>query len=259
MNCAQALRNLEAPECSTASDCAALDWSKEGTEKAVSCKSGRCYKSPADTIKILNREIIPTESYKATVNDYIARGGSGFDVLGRNTTKINTGLSMRDALIDYMKAAPANVGGGPGRVCGSKFLIGDIPPPTQPLIVYDKATNPSIDCSNRPTGCEAPSGRFVDCKATDTEIQFFCIPNDFREVSDELTCERISKVASFISETDHLQESEVCQPLPESACVGQVHCCPSTDAEGHMVSKYYCMTSFCIDPPKTGRITRVIK
>jgi 5'-nucleotidase len=44
----------------------------------------------------------PFGSYKVAVNDYIANGGSGFIVLQRNTTKFNTGISQRDALIDYM-------------------------------------------------------------------------------------------------------------------------------------------------------------
>jgi hypothetical protein len=36
------------------------------------------------------------------VNDYIARGGSGFLVLKRNTTRIETGIPLRDSLIGFM-------------------------------------------------------------------------------------------------------------------------------------------------------------
>ena len=42
--------------------------------------------------------------YKLAANDYIARGGSGFKVLQRNTTQYNTGLSLRDALIEYIES-----------------------------------------------------------------------------------------------------------------------------------------------------------
>lgn len=260
MNCAQALRNLEAPECGNAEECKSLSWSKEGTDKPVSCHAGRCYKSPADSIKILGKAILATESYKVTVNDYIARGGSGFDVLGRNTTKIDTGLSMRDALIDYMKAAPAKIGGGPGRICGSDFMIGDIEKPVRPWLVYDKQANPDMTCDERPTGCAAPSGRFMDCEAEDKAIKFFCIPNDFRAKPTEDPCAKISKVAHFMTEREYETGSEnECEVLPESLCAGQVHCCPSEDQEGHGLAKYYCMTSLCIDPPLTGRIKRVIK
>ena len=38
------------------------------------------------------------------MNDYIAKGGSGFAVLKRNTTRIETGISLRDSLIGYMEA-----------------------------------------------------------------------------------------------------------------------------------------------------------
>jgi 5'-nucleotidase len=49
----------------------------------------------------------PIGLYKVAVNDYIARGGSGFDVLKRNTSKQFTNISLRDALVDYMRQQPA--------------------------------------------------------------------------------------------------------------------------------------------------------
>ncbi len=42
-------------------------------------------------------------SYKVAVNDYISVGGSGFVVLKRNTTRFNTGISLRDALADFIR------------------------------------------------------------------------------------------------------------------------------------------------------------
>ncbi|RMH44834.1 MAG: bifunctional metallophosphatase/5'-nucleotidase [Deltaproteobacteria bacterium] len=45
--------------------------------------------------------------YRVAVNDFIARGGSGFDVLERNTAKIDTGISLRDALTDFLRRQPA--------------------------------------------------------------------------------------------------------------------------------------------------------
>jgi 5'-nucleotidase len=44
--------------------------------------------------------------YRVAVNDYIANGGSGFSVLQRNTTKFNTGISLRNSLVDYIRALP---------------------------------------------------------------------------------------------------------------------------------------------------------
>jgi 5'-nucleotidase len=46
--------------------------------------------------------VSPYTSYKAAVNDYISKGGSGFTVLEHNTTQFNTGISLRDAVIDYL-------------------------------------------------------------------------------------------------------------------------------------------------------------
>ncbi len=47
--------------------------------------------------------VVPTGLYRAAVNDYISRGGSGFEVLKRNTSKQDTGVSLRDALVDFMR------------------------------------------------------------------------------------------------------------------------------------------------------------
>jgi 2',3'-cyclic-nucleotide 2'-phosphodiesterase (5'-nucleotidase family) len=48
--------------------------------------------------------LVPQGLYRVAVNDYIAAGGSGFTVLKRNTSKQNTGISLRDALISYIRA-----------------------------------------------------------------------------------------------------------------------------------------------------------
>ncbi len=40
----------------------------------------------------------PSSLYRVAVNDYIAAGGSGFEVLKRNSSKQDTGISLRDAL-----------------------------------------------------------------------------------------------------------------------------------------------------------------
>jgi 2',3'-cyclic-nucleotide 2'-phosphodiesterase (5'-nucleotidase family) len=43
-----------------------------------------------------------TGLYRVAVNDYIAAGGSGFDVLKRNSSKQNTGISLRDGLTVFL-------------------------------------------------------------------------------------------------------------------------------------------------------------
>jgi hypothetical protein len=64
---------------------------EEGTRRVAAADPGRC------------KKVVPTAEYRAAVNDYIANGGSGFVVLKRNTTKFNTGISLRDSLIDYVR------------------------------------------------------------------------------------------------------------------------------------------------------------
>ena len=47
----------------------------------------------------------PYVVFNMATNDYIADGGSGFDILEQNTTKSNTMLSLRDVVIDYVENA----------------------------------------------------------------------------------------------------------------------------------------------------------
>ena len=49
------------------------------------------------------RPVVPNGLYRVAVNDYIAKGGSGFEVLKRNTTKQDTGVSLRDSLTVYLR------------------------------------------------------------------------------------------------------------------------------------------------------------
>ncbi len=62
-----------------------------------------CAEGKAEEIRLGGEAIVPDSTYKVAVNDYIAKGGSGFTVLERNTTRIETGISLRDALIAYMQ------------------------------------------------------------------------------------------------------------------------------------------------------------
>jgi hypothetical protein len=64
---------------------------------------GHCYAHTAENIVINGEPLDSRSTYKIAVNDYIAQGGSGFKVLKRNTTRIETGISLRDSLIGYMQ------------------------------------------------------------------------------------------------------------------------------------------------------------
>jgi 5'-nucleotidase len=63
----------------------------------------------AYSVKINDREVIPDMQYSLATNNYIAKGGSGYTMLKKNTTQQDTGITQRDALIDYIRA---------GKPCG---------------------------------------------------------------------------------------------------------------------------------------------
>jgi 5'-nucleotidase/UDP-sugar diphosphatase len=65
----------------------------------------RCWAHPAIDVIINGNPLNPHGMYRVAVNDYIAKGGSGFSVLKRNTTRQETGISLRDSLIGYMQSA----------------------------------------------------------------------------------------------------------------------------------------------------------
>ncbi|MBL6974981.1 MAG: bifunctional metallophosphatase/5'-nucleotidase [Deltaproteobacteria bacterium] len=87
-------------------DARPAEWQAQGqiavTEDAEGC---------ALSIEILGQPVSLDGQYQLAANNYIAKGGSGFNVLKRNTTQIDTGIPQREALMDHMRQ------GGP---CGSR-------------------------------------------------------------------------------------------------------------------------------------------
>lgn len=57
-----------------------------------------CANQVALDIYINGKALDPDGTYELATNDYIAGGGSGFEVLKRNTTQVDTGISIRDAV-----------------------------------------------------------------------------------------------------------------------------------------------------------------
>ncbi|MFO8070769.1 MAG: bifunctional UDP-sugar hydrolase/5'-nucleotidase [Polyangia bacterium] len=62
-----------------------------------------CRTGVAEDVVIAGEPMREDKVYEMATNNYIAWGGSGFEMLKRNTTKIDTGISMRDAVIDYIR------------------------------------------------------------------------------------------------------------------------------------------------------------
>jgi 5'-nucleotidase len=62
-------------------------------------EQGRCMYTVVDNYELLD----PYGAYQLAANDYIARGGSGFRVLGRNTSQNDLGIPLRDVLVDHIR------------------------------------------------------------------------------------------------------------------------------------------------------------
>lgn len=114
MDCGQVRANEHAYTCSAPTDCPNYDATGESGID-WDCVTGQCYRHPAKDITITQftetangwesyqEPLDPSFTYKIATNNYIAAGGSGFRMLKRNTTQFDTGISLRDALIEYMQ------------------------------------------------------------------------------------------------------------------------------------------------------------
>jgi len=72
-----------------------------GVTFTMNCRTGK-----AEDITIGGVLIKDEMSYKLATNNYMAWGGSGFDMLKINTSKVDTGIALRQAVIDYMGDHP---------------------------------------------------------------------------------------------------------------------------------------------------------
>jgi 2',3'-cyclic-nucleotide 2'-phosphodiesterase (5'-nucleotidase family) len=105
------------PRCATDADCNALGFAEtcDTETKLCACEAGQfCPTAGLSSCDlqagICYQPIAATATYDLATSNYIAAGGSGFGVLSRNTTQLNTQVLQRDALTDYIQ------GGAP---CGA--------------------------------------------------------------------------------------------------------------------------------------------
>jgi len=82
--------------CNVDADC------KAGDDKSPA-PPGICSKPDGRQTGICLSQISPTNLYDLATSNYLATGGSGFRVLQRNTTQVDTKIQQRDALIDYLR------------------------------------------------------------------------------------------------------------------------------------------------------------
>jgi hypothetical protein len=119
MDCAQAELNALRMPCSCAPGTAELDPTCPGQNDCPTdnregrapwqcledsdTHEHRCWAHSGTDIQINGAPLYEFATYKIAVNDYIAKGGSGFQVLKRNTSRQETSISLRDSLVGYMQ------------------------------------------------------------------------------------------------------------------------------------------------------------
>lgn len=99
--------------------------------------------------------ISSTNLYELATSNYLAGGGSGFRVLQRNTTQVDTKVQQRDALIDYLRQ---------GKPCGYDPAVNQTPDGL-------KACSSDPDCGDPNQVCSCPGhaaevGTPVTCVST---------------------------------------------------------------------------------------------
>lgn len=72
-------------------------------------RPGQCERRGDSPTGICLSAIKKTNLYELATSNYLAGGGSGYRVLQRNTTQLDTKIQQRDAFVDYLRA---------GRPCG---------------------------------------------------------------------------------------------------------------------------------------------
>ena len=71
------------------------------------CCPGQCFQPDPTQPGTCQAPVATENVYQLATNNYIAAGGSGYRVLQRNTTQLNTNILQRDSLIDYMRQGNA--------------------------------------------------------------------------------------------------------------------------------------------------------
>ncbi len=135
---------------------------------------GSCAKAEGKQNGLCLSVIKDTNLYELATSNYLAGGGSGFRVLQRNTTQLDTKVQQRDALIDYLRAGkpcgydPKN--GTPDNLkqCSGDPDCGD---PAQVCACPGHAVEDGNGCKTEGT-CDSGNGRCVRKTCRDEVAQF---------------------------------------------------------------------------------------
>ena len=95
-----------------------------------------------------------TNLYELATSNYLAGGGSGFRVLQRNTTQVDTKVQQRDALIDYLRQ---------GKPCGYDPVANQTPDGLKTCTSDPDCADPTLACSC-PGHTKENQGALVTCE-----------------------------------------------------------------------------------------------
>lgn len=151
---------------------------------------GSCFKSEGKPQGICLSQIKPTNLYDLATSVYLAQGGSGFRVLQRNTTQLDTKVQQRDALVDYIRQGrpcgydPANGTEDGLKACAADGDCGD---PNFVCACVGHAKREGLVCKTD-GACTDGAGRCVRTKCRD-EVAAFHLQRCAGDVRDKLACE----------------------------------------------------------------------
>jgi 5'-nucleotidase len=117
------------------------------------CCPGQCFQQDPTQPGICQAPVSTENVYQLATNNYIAAGGSGYRVLQRNTTQVNTQILQRDSLIDFMRD---------GHACGYDISYQN-ESNLQPCSVDGDCTIPGSVCACPAHVSENNSGGVTSC------------------------------------------------------------------------------------------------
>ncbi len=121
------------------------------------CCPGQCFQANPGAPGVCQSPIALENVYQLATNNYIAQGGSGYRVLQRNTTQLNTEIKQRDALIDFMRQ---------GKPCGYDATYASNPVALPPCSDDTDCTVPGFVCACPSHVTLTTPGNVTTCTST---------------------------------------------------------------------------------------------
>jgi 5'-nucleotidase len=166
-------------------------------------------RASAENITIGGEPLVDDLSYGIAVNDFIAQGGSGFVVLARNTTKVNTDLSLRDGVQNFFGAFPRlgefaacnTINTADPNVCGEPAAGSLAERCCELTVCYGNADGETTDILRQCTG-ELSTQKLALCSAFEEGSAERTDCEDLAELQAEVECRSLPCVAGSAAEED---------------------------------------------------------